>query len=36
LLYVAMTRPMHKLYLYGDSPSQLLLNKVTSGHFDSK
>ena len=36
LLYVAMTRPMHKLYLYGDSTAQLLLDKVTSVHFDSK
>jgi DNA helicase-2/ATP-dependent DNA helicase PcrA len=26
LLYVAMTRPMHKLYLYGSALSQLLLN----------
>lgn len=36
LLYVAMTRPMHKLYLYGNSPTQLLLDKVTSVHIDMK
>jgi DNA helicase II / ATP-dependent DNA helicase PcrA len=36
LLYVAMTRPMHKLYLYGSALSQLLLNRVTSVHFDTK
>ncbi|MEH7309000.1 RNA polymerase recycling motor HelD [Neobacillus drentensis] len=36
LLYVAMTRPMHRLYLYASAPSELLLNKVTSVHFDTK
>nr|WP_263327171.1 RNA polymerase recycling motor HelD [Neobacillus sp. Marseille-Q6967] len=34
LLYVAMTRPMHRLYLYAGALSQLLLNKDTSVHFD--
>ncbi|MFD2443815.1 RNA polymerase recycling motor HelD [Bacillus sp. CGMCC 1.16607] len=34
LLYVAMTRPMHKLYLYGSDPSDLLLNWVDSSKFD--
>ena len=28
LLYVAMTRPMHRLYLYGKSQSDLLLDRV--------
>lgn len=28
LLYVAMTRPMHKLYLYSNSESDLLLHRV--------
>ncbi|MEH7073851.1 RNA polymerase recycling motor HelD [Neobacillus drentensis] len=36
LLYVAMTRPMHRLYLYGDSPARLLLDKVTSDYFEMK
>jgi DNA helicase-2/ATP-dependent DNA helicase PcrA len=36
LLYVAMTRPMHRLYLYASDPSDLLLNRVTSVHFDMK
>jgi DNA helicase II / ATP-dependent DNA helicase PcrA len=36
LLYVAMTRPMHKLYLYAAQPSQLLLDKVNTSHFDTK
>lgn len=36
LLYVAMTRPMHRLYLYGDSVFHLLLNKAESSHFDLK
>lgn len=31
LLYVAMTRPMHRLYLYASSPSDLLINHVHSG-----
>lgn len=35
LLYVAMTRPMHKLYLYGSEQSVLLLNKASSTHFDT-
>lgn len=35
LLYVAMTRPMHRLYLYGSSLSDLLLNKASSVHFDT-
>ncbi|WHZ05600.1 RNA polymerase recycling motor HelD [Neobacillus sp. YX16] len=34
LLYVAMTRPMHRLYLYGGSLTDLLLNKASSVHFD--
>lgn len=33
LLYVAMTRPMHRLYLYGSSLSDMLLDNVTSVHF---
>jgi DNA helicase II / ATP-dependent DNA helicase PcrA len=36
LLYVAMTRPMHRLYLYALQPSQLLLEKVNTSHFDTK
>ena len=36
LLYVAMTRPMHRLYLYGSTESDLLLNKAETIHFDSK
>lgn len=36
LLYVAMTRPMHRLFLYGSSLSDFLLNRATSDHFDSK
>jgi DNA helicase II / ATP-dependent DNA helicase PcrA len=35
LLYVAMTRPMHRLYLYGSDPSELLLNRAASVHFDT-
>jgi DNA helicase II / ATP-dependent DNA helicase PcrA len=35
LLYVAMTRPMHRLYLYGSELSDLLLNKAASDHFDT-
>lgn len=34
LLYVAMTRPMHRLYLYGKRPDDFLLNKADSMHFD--
>ncbi|PFP29291.1 DNA helicase [Bacillus sp. AFS073361] len=33
LLYVAMTRPMHRLYLYASSPSDLLLDRVAPGRF---
>jgi DNA helicase II / ATP-dependent DNA helicase PcrA len=36
LLYVAMTRPMHKLFLYGSSPTEFLLDKVDAIHFDIK
>jgi DNA helicase II / ATP-dependent DNA helicase PcrA len=36
LLYVAMTRPMHRLHLYGSSLTDLLLNKASSVHFDTK
>jgi DNA helicase II / ATP-dependent DNA helicase PcrA len=36
LLYVAMTRPMHRLYLYGSAPAQLLLNRAASDHFDTE
>ncbi|WP_045516178.1 RNA polymerase recycling motor HelD [Neobacillus niacini] len=36
LLYVAMTRPMHRLYLYGSSQSVLLLNRASSIHFETK
>lgn len=35
LLYVAMTRPMHRLYLYGSSLSDFLLNKASAVHFDA-
>jgi DNA helicase II / ATP-dependent DNA helicase PcrA len=35
LLYVSMTRPMHRLHLYGRGPSDFLLNRANSGHFDS-
>jgi DNA helicase II / ATP-dependent DNA helicase PcrA len=35
-LYVAMTRPMHRLYLYASEAAELLLNRVTSVHFDMK
>ncbi|MEH7177542.1 RNA polymerase recycling motor HelD [Neobacillus vireti] len=34
LLYVAMTRPMHRLYLYGRSQSDLLLDKASGLHFE--
>ncbi|MEH7377879.1 RNA polymerase recycling motor HelD [Neobacillus drentensis] len=36
LLYVAMTRPMHRLYLYASAPSELLLNRAASFHFDTR
>ncbi|SDN47789.1 RNA polymerase recycling motor HelD [Bacillus sp. OK048] len=36
LLYVAMTRPMHRLYLYASTQSDLLLNKAASIHFDNE
>jgi DNA helicase II / ATP-dependent DNA helicase PcrA len=36
LLYVAMTRPMHRLYLYGNELSDLLLNRVRMEHFSAK
>ncbi|MDF2857789.1 MAG: helicase [Neobacillus sp.] len=36
LLYVAMTRPMHRLYLYAKEASHLLLDKVGANHFDVK
>ncbi len=36
LLYVAMTRPMHRLYIYGSAPAELLLNRVNSGNFYTK
>jgi DNA helicase II / ATP-dependent DNA helicase PcrA len=35
LLYVGMTRPMHRLFLYAAEPSQLLLGKVNTSHFDT-
>ncbi|ETI70492.1 RNA polymerase recycling motor HelD [Neobacillus vireti] len=34
LLYVSMTRPMHRLYLYGKSPSDFLLQHADNLHFD--
>jgi DNA helicase-2/ATP-dependent DNA helicase PcrA len=34
LLYVAMTRPMHRLYLYGKDPADFLLEYASSEHFD--
>jgi DNA helicase II / ATP-dependent DNA helicase PcrA len=36
LLYVAMTRPMHKLYLYGSSPGEFLLSRADSVHFNQE
>ncbi|MEH7504130.1 RNA polymerase recycling motor HelD [Neobacillus drentensis] len=36
LLYVVMTRPMHRLYLYASAQSELLLNRVNSGNFYTK
>lgn len=35
LLYVSMTRPMHRLYLYGKEPSDFLLNRAESLHFEN-
>ncbi|MFK9095239.1 RNA polymerase recycling motor HelD [Bacillus salipaludis] len=35
LLYVSMTRPMHRLYLYGRGPSDFLLHHANALHFDS-
>ncbi|MBM7652818.1 RNA polymerase recycling motor HelD [Neobacillus cucumis] len=35
LLYVSMTRPMHRLYLYGKDQGDFLLNKTDSIHFES-
>ena len=34
LLYVAMTRPMHRLYLYGKKPADFLLNTADSTYFE--
>ncbi|MBT2659021.1 UvrD-helicase domain-containing protein [Bacillus sp. ISL-18] len=34
LLYVAMTRPMHRLYLYGKEPADFLLNRTDDTKFD--
>ncbi|ULT59353.1 UvrD-helicase domain-containing protein [Neobacillus drentensis] len=34
LLYVAMTRPMHRLYLYGKEPADFLLNRTDDSKFD--
>ncbi|MEH7416832.1 RNA polymerase recycling motor HelD [Neobacillus drentensis] len=36
LLYVAMTRPMHRLFLYASAPSELLLNRVNDDHFENE
>ncbi|MCM3727059.1 AAA family ATPase [Neobacillus cucumis] len=36
LLYVAMTRPMHRLFLYASAPSDLLLNRVNSDNFENE
>ncbi|MDN3015500.1 RNA polymerase recycling motor HelD [Paenibacillus sp. BSR1-1] len=35
LLYVSMTRPMHRLYLYGNEPSDFLLNRAEALHYDA-
>ncbi|WP_286232205.1 RNA polymerase recycling motor HelD [Neobacillus mesonae] len=35
LLYVSMTRPMHRLYLYGKKPSDILLNRADSLHYET-
>jgi DNA helicase II / ATP-dependent DNA helicase PcrA len=34
LLYVAMTRPMHRLYLYGSDPSNFLLDKANAENYE--
>ncbi|WP_442599877.1 RNA polymerase recycling motor HelD [Neobacillus sp. D3-1R] len=34
LLYVAMTRPMHRLYLYGSEPENFLLNRANRLNFE--
>lgn len=34
LLYVSMTRPMHRLYLYGSAASDFLLDSASFLHFD--
>ncbi|MEH7299816.1 RNA polymerase recycling motor HelD [Neobacillus drentensis] len=34
LLYVSMTRPMHRLYLYGKEPSDFLLTRTDTTHFE--
>ncbi|MED1466993.1 RNA polymerase recycling motor HelD [Bacillus salipaludis] len=36
LLYVAMTRPMHRLYLYGSDRSDFLLDRASQLHFICK
>jgi len=36
LLYVAMTRPMHRLFMYAKDQAQLLLNKIPSSHFEDQ
>ncbi|WP_160718711.1 RNA polymerase recycling motor HelD [Bacillus sp. USDA818B3_A] len=33
LLYVSMTRPMHRLYLYGNDPADFLLNSTDSSYY---
>ncbi|MDR6123551.1 DNA helicase IV [Bacillus sp. SLBN-46] len=35
LLYVSMTRPMHRLYLFGKEPADFLLNSADTLHFES-
>ncbi|MBS4215180.1 RNA polymerase recycling motor HelD [Neobacillus rhizophilus] len=35
LLYVSMTRPMHRLYLYGRDQADFLLNRAESLHFEN-
>ncbi|MFD1017619.1 RNA polymerase recycling motor HelD [Thalassobacillus hwangdonensis] len=34
MLYVSMTRPLHRLYMIGDSPEEFLLHKVKSDYYD--
>lgn len=36
LLYVAMTRPMHELYMFAKQKDDLLLNSVNPDHFEEK